>query len=65
MPAAAETVPQTRYVQTSDGIHVAYQVIGEGERDMVLVPGLMSHLELIGKTTRWPASTAVWPSWAA
>lgn len=40
-------VPQTRYVQTSDGIHVAFQVIGAGERDMVLVPGLMSHLELI------------------
>ncbi len=40
-------VPQTRYAQTSDGIHVAYQVIGQGERDMVLVPGLMSHLELI------------------
>ena len=42
-----DAVPQTRYVQTSDGIHVAFQVIGEGERDMVLVPGLMSHLELI------------------
>jgi DNA-binding SARP family transcriptional activator/pimeloyl-ACP methyl ester carboxylesterase len=40
-------VPQTRYVQTGDGIHIAFQVIGEGERDMVLVPGLMSHIELI------------------
>jgi DNA-binding SARP family transcriptional activator/pimeloyl-ACP methyl ester carboxylesterase len=45
--AGADAVPQTRYVQTSDGIHIAFQVIGEGERDMVLVPGLMSHLELI------------------
>ena len=45
--AEPDAVPQTRYVQTSDGIHVAFQVIGEGERDMVLVPGLMSHLELI------------------
>jgi DNA-binding SARP family transcriptional activator/pimeloyl-ACP methyl ester carboxylesterase len=47
--AAAEpnTVPQTRYVQTSDGIHIAFQLIGEGDRDMVLVPGLMSHIELI------------------
>jgi len=42
-----DAAPQTRYVQTSDGIHIAFQVIGEGERDMVLVPGLMSHLELI------------------
>jgi pimeloyl-ACP methyl ester carboxylesterase len=40
-------VPQTRYVQTADGIHIAYQVIGEGERDIVFVPGLMSHLELL------------------
>jgi DNA-binding SARP family transcriptional activator/pimeloyl-ACP methyl ester carboxylesterase len=45
--AAPGVVPQTRYVQTSDGIHIAFQAIGEGERDMVLVPGLMSHLELI------------------
>ncbi len=45
--AGADAVPLTRYVQTSDGIHIAFQVIGEGERDMVLVPGLMSHLELI------------------
>jgi DNA-binding SARP family transcriptional activator/pimeloyl-ACP methyl ester carboxylesterase len=45
--AGPGAVPQTRYVQTSDGIHIAFQVIGEGERDMVLVPGLLSHLELI------------------
>jgi pimeloyl-ACP methyl ester carboxylesterase len=40
-------VPQTRYALTADGIHIAYQTIGEGERDMVLVPGVMSHLELV------------------
>ena len=40
-------MPQTRYAQTDDGIHIAYQVLGQGERDMVLVPGLMSHLELL------------------
>ncbi len=44
---AGYPVPQTRYVQTDDGIHLAYQVIGEGERDIVFVPGLMSHLELL------------------
>jgi DNA-binding SARP family transcriptional activator/pimeloyl-ACP methyl ester carboxylesterase len=42
-----DAVPQTRYVRTEDGIHVAYQVIGEGERDIVFVPALMSHLELL------------------
>ncbi len=33
--------------QTDDGIHIAYQVLGEGERDILFVPGLMSHLELL------------------
>ena len=42
-----EAVPQTRYAQASDGIHIAYQVLGQGERDIVFVPGLMSHLELL------------------
>jgi DNA-binding SARP family transcriptional activator/pimeloyl-ACP methyl ester carboxylesterase len=47
-PAGSDpgTVPPIRYVQTSDGIHIAYLVTGEGERDIVFVPGLMSHLEL-------------------
>jgi DNA-binding SARP family transcriptional activator/pimeloyl-ACP methyl ester carboxylesterase len=42
-----ETMPETRYVQTGDGVHIAYQVLGQGERDIVFVPGLMSHLELL------------------
>jgi DNA-binding SARP family transcriptional activator/pimeloyl-ACP methyl ester carboxylesterase len=42
-----EAMPEVRYVQTSDGIHIAYQVLGHGDRDIVLVPGLMSHLELV------------------
>jgi len=42
-----DTVPQTRYALTADGIHIAYQVLGEGERDIIFVPGLMSHLELL------------------
>ena len=51
-PAAGATgpgdaVPRTRYTQTDDGIHIAYQVLGEGEQDIIFVPGLMSHLELL------------------
>ncbi|MFZ0976085.1 MAG: alpha/beta fold hydrolase [Solirubrobacteraceae bacterium] len=37
--------PQTHYVE-SGGVHIAYQVLGAGERDILFVPGLMSHLEL-------------------
>lgn len=45
--SAAFAPPQTHYVQSDDGIHIAYQVIGQGERDILYVPGLMSHLELL------------------
>ena len=49
---ADEAMPQVRYTQTSDGIHIAYQVLGHGEQDIVLVPGLMSHLELLWEDPR-------------
>jgi DNA-binding SARP family transcriptional activator/pimeloyl-ACP methyl ester carboxylesterase len=42
-----ERPPPTRYARTADGIHIAYQVLGSGERDIVFVPGLMSHLDLV------------------
>ena len=38
--------PETRYVE-SGGVHIAYQVLGRGERDIVFVPGAMSHLDLL------------------
>lgn len=31
---------------TTDGLHVAYQVSGGGERDIVLISGFISHLEI-------------------
>ena len=37
--------PPTRYVASGD-VHIAYQVLGDGYRDVVFVPGLMSHVEL-------------------
>ena len=40
-------VPQTRYALTDDGVHIAYQVLGQGDRDILFVPGLMSHLDLL------------------
>jgi len=36
--------PETHYAK-SGGLHIAYQVIGEGP-DLVMVPGLTSHLEI-------------------
>src|SRR2546422_3654954 len=38
--------PETRYAR-SGGVHIAYQVFGEGDLDLVLVPGFVTHVELI------------------
>ncbi len=37
-------IPETRYVQNGD-VNIAYQVVGEGELDIVFVMGWVSHLE--------------------
>lgn len=38
--------PETRYTRSLDGVAVAYQVFGEGSRDLVLAPGWIFHVEL-------------------
>ncbi len=47
-------VPDTRYAVSPDGVHLAYQVLGSGDLDVLLVPSGWGHLEL-----RWD-----WPSYA-
>ena len=37
--------PETRYA-SSDGINIAYQVVGKGPIDLVVVPGWMSNIEV-------------------
>ena len=37
-------VPKTRYAKSGD-VHIAYQVIGEGQLDLVLILGFVSHVE--------------------
>ena len=37
--------PPTRYAKSGD-IHIAYQVFGEGPRDLVIIPGWASHLDV-------------------
>jgi DNA-binding SARP family transcriptional activator/pimeloyl-ACP methyl ester carboxylesterase len=44
--SGATARPGTRYVE-SGGVHIAYQVLGRGARDIVFVPGAMSHLDLL------------------
>ena len=38
-------IPETRYSKSADGVHIAYQVIGDADLDLVLSLGFVSHLE--------------------
>ncbi len=44
-------IPETQYVRTA-GVSVAYQVIGEGPVDLVLVPGFLSNIEVFWEQPR-------------
>lgn len=39
-------MPQTRYARIGD-INIAYQVVGDGPIDLIIVPGSISHLEML------------------
>ena len=51
--SALEEAPVTRYALSGD-THIAYQVVGDGPRDLILIPGFVSNVE-----TAW-----TWPSHA-
>ncbi|MEZ0235699.1 MAG: adenylate/guanylate cyclase domain-containing protein [Actinomycetota bacterium] len=40
------TLPETEYALARDGVHIAYQVSGSGETDLVMMHGTVSHLEI-------------------
>ncbi|MBI5104643.1 MAG: alpha/beta fold hydrolase, partial [Solirubrobacterales bacterium] len=44
-PDAVAARPATRYATTADGASIAFQVVGDGPRDVVLVPGFVSNVE--------------------
>lgn len=43
---AAQESPDTRYAKTADGVHIAYQVLGDGPPDLVFVPPWVSDVEV-------------------
>lgn len=45
------TVPKTKYARSGD-VHIAYQVVGEGPRDLVFIPGFVSHVEHVWEEPR-------------
>jgi class 3 adenylate cyclase/pimeloyl-ACP methyl ester carboxylesterase len=40
-------VPETKYAKTRDGLSIAYQVLGNGAIDLLYVPGIVSHVEVL------------------
>ena len=44
-------MPETRYAKGAGGYNIAYQVVGDGDVDLVFVPGFVSHVELAWE---WP-----------
>jgi pimeloyl-ACP methyl ester carboxylesterase len=47
-------LPETRYAQSGD-VSIAYQVMGNGPIDMILVPGVFSHIEFQHEMTGFTA----------
>ncbi len=41
---SSRTSPETRYTKSGD-VHIAYQIVGSGPFDLVVVPGFISHIE--------------------
>ena len=39
-------IPETHYAKTADGIHIAYQVVGDGPIDLLFMPFQGTHIEL-------------------
>ena len=46
--------PETRYARSGD-VNIAYQVVGEGPRDLVLIPGWVSNIEVCWEDPRMAA----------
>jgi class 3 adenylate cyclase/alpha-beta hydrolase superfamily lysophospholipase len=40
-------MPVTHYAKANDSVHIAYQVFGSGPFDLVVIPGFISHVELV------------------
>jgi len=44
MSHAALPIPETHYAK-SGGVSIAYQVMGDSPIDLIVVPGIVSHVE--------------------
>jgi pimeloyl-ACP methyl ester carboxylesterase len=47
-------MPNTRYAQSGD-VNIAFQVMGDGPVDIILVPGIVSHVEFLHEFPEYTA----------
>jgi class 3 adenylate cyclase len=45
--------PETQYVTTADGVHIAYQVVGDGPPDFLYIAPWVSHIEMRWRLPRY------------
>ena len=50
----ASALPATRYTQSGE-VSIAYQVMGDGPIDLILVPGVFSHIEFMHELAGYTA----------
>jgi pimeloyl-ACP methyl ester carboxylesterase len=50
-----QTLPETRYAQSAE-INIAYQVMGDGPIDIIVVPGLSSNIEMFHEMPGYTAT---------
>jgi pimeloyl-ACP methyl ester carboxylesterase len=55
--------PQTRYTKSGD-VNIAYQVFGEGDLDLVIIRGFISHVELVWEAEPWARAPETLASFA-
>lgn len=48
----ADMMPRTQYARSGD-VHIAYQVYGDGPKNLVLVPGFISQIETYWENPNW------------
>jgi hypothetical protein len=45
-------LPETRYALSGD-VNIAYQTLGSGPVDIIVVPGIISHVEFLHELRGW------------
>ena len=45
-------LPETRYALSGD-VNIAYQVMGEGPVDIILIPGVVSHVDFMHEISEY------------